>query len=228
MHAQQKRSDRIISFNPCPDEKGTERLTWGPPVWERSGFNPCPDEKGTERAQKKATAPKDNRLVSILILTKRGLKAHFPTFTPSHLLLVSILAPTKRGLKAHFPTFTPSHLPCPDEKRTESSLSHFHPLSPASCFNPCPDEKGTERAQKKATAPKDNRLVSIRSKHYVVKWSPVALGKGRHSMKVYLLTPLTRGDGKMPPLSDPLLRGLRHPDEVGIFQSCPFAGLCLP
>ena len=127
-------------FNPCPDEKGTESFSCActrkshlrsshskypssrfyhfgekctrkfAKVRKMKSFNPCPDEKGIERAQKKATAPKDNRLVSILIPTKRGLKAHFPTFTPSHLLLVSILAPTKRGLKAHFPTFTPSHL----------------------------------------------------------------------------------------------------------------------
>ncbi len=36
-------------YNPCPDEKGTERILMQPTENDVKGYNPCPDEKGTER-----------------------------------------------------------------------------------------------------------------------------------------------------------------------------------
>ncbi len=39
----------ILSFNPIPDEEGTEMNTkTGETAWRWRGFNPIPDEEGTE------------------------------------------------------------------------------------------------------------------------------------------------------------------------------------
>ena len=110
------------SYNPCPDEKGTERTPPTPRRHELQCYNPCPDEKGTEsHAQAHATR-------------------HQP---------VTTLAPMKRGLKDHchdnLYNFARCYNPCPDEKGTERLNQLAHHICPIG-YNPCPDEKGTESA----------------------------------------------------------------------------------
>ena len=41
----------IVSYNPLPDEKGTERVRIDSiRFWKQLRYNPLPDEKGTESA----------------------------------------------------------------------------------------------------------------------------------------------------------------------------------
>ena len=88
------------SYNPCPDEKGTESSKDGGTGWDPECYNPCPDEKGTESLCLRLYLIRIP-LVTILAPMKRGLKARKATRTPKHQFDVTILAPMKRGLKEY-------------------------------------------------------------------------------------------------------------------------------
>ncbi len=139
------------SYNPCPDEKGTERTSangLAPPL---GGYNPCPDEKGTE-----SPSILDVQFSRVYVTTrapmKRGLKAADPELT-QYATEVTTRAPMKRGLKDNFIerslTFGGVTTRAP-MKRGLKGIQDAQHLIVKNRYNPCPDEKGTERNLKNA------------------------------------------------------------------------------
>ena len=119
-----------MSYNPFPDEKGTERFLQcvHNAAFSLRGYNPFPDEKGTESKRCATSTVLTNvTRVTIHSPTKRGLKVFSNECMGACLQSgVTIHSPTKRGLK------------------DMTIGSHPRGYKFSSCYNPFPDEKGTE------------------------------------------------------------------------------------
>ena len=90
-------------------------------------YNPCPDEKGTERTIKLPITP-PFYVVTILAPMKRGLKAD-PLWRVRRTLFGYNPCPdekgTERSVEGVEPEIAPGYNPCPDEKGTERAEQTF-------------------------------------------------------------------------------------------------------